>query len=39
MTQERVFYHYSRIVRDLKEILEDSDLTDEEKIKTLGTVL
>jgi len=39
MTNHKVFAYYNKILRVVKEILEDPDLTDEEKIRTLGTIL
>jgi len=35
----KIFMYYNKILRVVKEILDDPDLTDEEKIKTLGTIL
>lgn len=39
MTQERIFHHYDRIVKDIKEIIDDPEMTDEEKIRVLGVIL
>ena len=37
--KEHFFYYYAKIVRIIKEVVEDDDLTDEEKIRILGTIL
>jgi hypothetical protein len=34
-----VFGYYSRILRIVKDIIDDKQLTPEEKIRTLGTIL
>lgn len=34
----RVFEHYSRIIKCVKDILNDDELDDEEKIRMLGTI-
>lgn len=39
MTNERVLHHYAEIVRKLKDVLNDEELTDKEKISVLGTIL
>jgi len=36
---EAIQEHYARIVRDIKLVLDDSRLTDEQKIRLLGAIL
>jgi len=39
MNKEKFFYYYAKIVKLIKQIIEDDELTDEEKIRLLGTIL
>jgi hypothetical protein len=36
---EKVFYYYAKIIKVLKEVLDSNELTPEEKIKVLATIL
>lgn len=36
---ERFMYYYDKIIRVVKDIVDDSELTSEEKIRLLGVVL
>ena len=36
---ERFMYHYSKIMGCVKDIVDDDELSDEEKIRLLGVVL
>lgn len=36
---ERFIYHYDKIVRCIKDIIDDEELTNKEKIKLLGVIL
>lgn len=36
---ERVMEHYNRIIRDLKLVMDDPELTPEEKLRILGMIL
>lgn len=39
MMNDAIAEHLSRIVRDIKLVLDDTRLTDEEKIRLLGIIL
>ena len=39
MRFDKFFHYYAKQVRLIKEIIEDDELTDEEKIRLLGTIL
>jgi hypothetical protein len=39
MINERFTYHYDKIVRAIKSIIDDEELTAEEKIRLLGVIL
>jgi len=39
MDRELIFEYYNRILRVIKEIIDDNRLTPEEKIKILGVIL
>ena len=32
-------YYYNKILKVIKEIIEDNEMSDEDKIKTLGVIL
>ena len=36
---ERFMYHYDKLIRVIKDILDDNELTSEEKIRLLGVIL
>ena len=36
---EKFIYHYDKLVRVIKNIIDDDELTSEEKIKLLGVIL
>lgn len=36
---ERFVHHYNKIVRCIKDIVDDDDLSSEEKVKLLGVIL
>ena len=36
---ERFIHHYNKIVRCIKDVVDDEELTSEEKIKLLGVIL
>jgi len=36
---ERFMHHYSQIVKCIKAIIEDDEMTDEEKVRILGVIL
>ncbi len=35
----KFFYYYNKIVRVIKEIVDDEELTDEDKVRLLGVIL
>lgn len=36
---ERFMYHYDKVVKVIKNIIEDEELTSEEKVRLLGVIL
>lgn len=36
---ERFVYHYDKIVKCIKDVINDDEMTSEEKVKLLGVVL
>lgn len=37
--KEKEYYYYNKIVKVIKEIVDDEDLTSEEKVRLLGVIL
>jgi hypothetical protein len=36
---DKVFFYYDRVVRLIKDVVEDDELSSEEKIRLLGVIL
>jgi hypothetical protein len=37
--KEREYYYYNKVVKLVKEVVDDDELTDEEKVRLLGVIL
>ena len=37
--KEKEYYYYNKVVRLVKEVVDDNELSDEEKVRLLGVIL
>lgn len=37
--KEKEYHYYNKVVKLIREVIEDEELTDEEKIRLLGVIL